>query len=83
MLPRQSPRSRWFFFGIFSTYWEIIKDDMKVMEEFFEKGVVNKITNATFICLIPKKKETIKIGEFRPTCLVTSLYKIMKKVLSL
>lgn len=83
MLPRQSPRSRWFFFGIFSTYWEIIKDDMKVMEEFFEKGVVNKITNATFICLIPKMKETIKIGEFRPPCPVTSLYKIMKKVLSL
>lgn len=56
---------------------------MKVMEEFFEKGVVNKITNATFICLIPKMKETIKIGEFRPPCPVTSLYKIMKKVLSL
>lgn len=45
--------------------------------------VINKITNATFICQIPRKKNSIKITDFRPTSLVTSLYKIIAKVLSL
>lgn len=39
-------------------------------------------TNASFICLIPRKEKSIKIGDFRPISLVTSLYKILAKVLS-
>lgn len=54
-----------------------------MIEESFERGVVKKITNVTSICLIPEKKESLKIGDFRPISLVTSLYKIIAKVLSL
>ena len=40
------------------------------------------INNATFITLVPKKRMTSKISDFRPISLVTSLYKIIAKVLS-
>ena len=52
--------------------------------EFHSKGMINKSTNATFITLVPKKKKrmTSKIFDFKPISLVTSLYKIIAKVLS-
>lgn len=34
---------------------------MDVFEEFHDKGIINKCTNATFIVLIPKKEE---VNEF-------------------
>ena len=64
--------------------WEIIKDDLlKVFKEFYDNGVVNARTNATYICLIPKKVNSISIKDFRPISLVSSSYKILAKVLSL
>ena len=55
----------------------------KVFDDFYEKGIINKITNVTHICLIPKKKDSIEISDFRPVSLVTSLYKLIAKVLPL
>ena len=39
-------------------------------------------SNATFIAMVPKKSQTFKISDYRPISLVTSLYKIIAKVLS-
>ena len=55
---------------------------MKFFKEFYENGVVNKCVNETYICLIPKKANSCKIKDFRPTSLVTSLCKILAKVLA-
>ena len=55
---------------------------MKVFQEFHSRGIVNQSTNATFIALVPKRSQTSKISDFRPISLVTSLYKIIAKVLS-
>ena len=65
----------------FQEGWEVIKDIMKVFREFFNNGLVNAKTNSTFICLIPKKLNSISIKDFRPINLVTSLYKVLAKVL--
>lgn len=54
---------------------------MKVFSEFFEGGVINGITNGTYICLIPKKQDSVKVKDFGPISLTISLYKIMAKVL--
>lgn len=63
--------------------WDTVKGDlMKVFNEFFEGGVINGITNETYICLIPKKQHATKVKDFRPISLITSLYKILAKVLS-
>lgn len=51
--------------------------------EFFERGVIGKGMNATFIVLVPKKEETRDFSNFRPISLVGSLYKIISKVLSI
>ena len=64
--------------------WVVIKNDvMGVFNEFFGKGIVNACTNSTYICLIPKKLSSLKLKDYRPISLVTSLYKILAKVLSL
>ena len=60
----------------------MVKEDlMKVFKEFHSRGIVNQSTNATFIALVPKKSQTSKILDFRPISPVTSLYKIIAKVL--
>ena len=67
---------------VFQKCWEVIKGDLiKVFAEFFENGVVNSRTNATLICLIPKKERFSRIKDLRPISLVTSLYIVLTKVL--
>ena len=66
--------------AVFQDCWEVVKGDL--LRVFYESGIVNLSSNATFICLIPKKVNAIRIGDFRPISLVTSLYKILGKVLS-
>ena len=64
--------------------WDIIKEDLiKVFAEFHKSGIINAKTNETYICLIPKKLNSISVKDFRPISLFTSLYKIIAKVLSL
>lgn len=68
----------------FQECWEILKRDlMEVFEEFYERGIISKGMNATFIVLIPKKEEASSFLDFRPISLVRSLYKIIAKVLSI
>ena len=50
---------------------------MRVFLEFHSNGIINQSTNATFIALVPKKSQTIKLSYSRPISLVTSLYKII------
>lgn len=64
--------------------WDILKGDvMRVMAEFYRNGVVNSITKETYIALAPKGGVVRKVGDLRPISLVTSLYKVISKVLSL
>ena len=55
---------------------------MRVFAEFHNSGIINQSTNASFIVLLPKKNMTKKISDFRRISLITSLYKIIAKVLS-
>ena len=55
---------------------------MRVFAEFHRSGIINQSTNASFIVLLPKKSLTKKILDFRPISLITTLYKIIAKVLS-
>ena len=42
--------------AVFQTKWNTVKTDiMKVFEEFYRSGIINGISNETYICLIPKK----------------------------
>ncbi|KAM2348663.1 hypothetical protein ACFX1X_012268 [Malus domestica] len=79
----KSPGPDGFSMQMFQHCWDILKKDiMKIMEEFFEKGIINAVTNETFICLIPKKSDSLKVTDYRPISLVTGLYKIIAKTLA-
>ena len=44
----------------------MVKGDlMKVFQELYSIGIINKSTNATSIALVPKKSPALKILDFR------------------
>ena len=50
--------------------------------EFFLNGKIGICMNSTFISPILEKERSIKVKDFRPISLVTSIYKIITKVLA-
>lgn len=50
---------------------------------FFYDGIIHKKTNATFIRLIPKKNNALKVSDFKPTSLVINKFMIIVKALFL
>ena len=72
-----------FSMAFFQSQWDTVKTDiMKVFKEFYKSGIINGITNETYICLIPKKLNSCRVKDFRPISLVTCLYKVIAKVLA-
>ena len=49
--------------------------------EFFRHGKLTKGLNSTFIALIPKVESPQRVADFCPISLVSSVYKILSKVL--
>ena len=47
---------------VFQSQWNILKRDiMKVFDEFYSSGIINEITNETYIRLIPKKLNSCRV----------------------
>ena len=79
----KAPGPDGFTLELYKTHWETMKDDvMRVFCKFAKDGVIHCVTNETYVCLIPKKANSSKVKDFRPISLVTSLYKIIAKLLS-
>ncbi|RVW17671.1 Transposon TX1 uncharacterized 149 kDa protein [Vitis vinifera] len=79
----KAPGPDGFTIAVFQECWDVIKEDLvRVFAEFHRSGIINQSTNASFIVLIPKKSLSKRISDFRPISLITSLYKIIAKVLS-
>ncbi|XP_026436394.1 uncharacterized protein LOC113334324, partial [Papaver somniferum] len=67
----------------FQKCWHFIKGYfMATVNKFCTTGNINSKHNSTFITLIPKKDHIETIKDCRPICLLTSVYKIIAKVLS-
>ncbi|RVW91468.1 Transposon TX1 uncharacterized 149 kDa protein [Vitis vinifera] len=79
----KAPGPDGFTIAVFQECWDVIKEDLvRVFAEFHRSGIINQSTNASFIVLIPKKSLSKRISDFRHISLITSLYKIIAKVLS-
>ncbi|RVW49587.1 Transposon TX1 uncharacterized 149 kDa protein [Vitis vinifera] len=79
----KAPGPDGFTIAVFQDCWEVIKEDLvRVFVEFHRSGIINQSTNASFIVLLPKKSMSRRISDFRPISLITSLYKIIAKVLA-
>jgi hypothetical protein len=58
------------------------KDLMNFLAEFHEKATLPKVVTASFFTLIPKKDHPQDLFDYRPICLIGSLYKILSKILA-
>ncbi|XP_026399042.1 uncharacterized protein LOC113294884 [Papaver somniferum] len=67
----------------FFNYWKFLKHDlMAVVHEFCTSGRIDTRHNSTFIALVPKRDSIETIKDCRPIFLLTSVYKIISKVLA-
>ncbi|MCI03311.1 LINE-1 reverse transcriptase like, partial [Trifolium medium] len=72
-----------FNFNFLKACWEIIKGDiMAFLFEFYNTASLPKAFTASFLALIPKKDHPQVLSDYRPICLVSSMYKILAKVLA-
>lgn len=55
---------------------------MPYMQEFHCRGKLSKSTGASFLTLIPKINGVECLKDFRPINLISSIYKILAKVLA-
>lgn len=63
--------------------WEFIKVDiMNALNHFHQHCHMIRWTNASFITLVPKKKEVTELRDYRPISLTGSIYQIAAKVLA-
>ncbi|CAJ2644735.1 unnamed protein product [Trifolium pratense] len=72
-----------FNFTFLKACWDIIKGDIiDFLHEFYNSAILPKAITASFLSLIPKKDHPQTLSDYRPICLVSSLYKILSKVLA-
>lgn len=69
--------------SFFQKCWDIIKLDLlEVMEEFYYLEEFYNHLNDTFIMLMPKCFDAKDLKDYRPISLLSSVYKIISKVLA-
>nr|GEV18059.1 RNA-directed DNA polymerase, eukaryota [Tanacetum cinerariifolium] len=79
----KSPGPDGFTFDFYRRFWNIIGNDVvEAVQFFFQHGKMAKGCNSTFIALIPKIPDANMVKDFRPTSLISSLYKVIAKVLA-
>ncbi|GLT51152.1 hypothetical protein SLA2020_245820 [Shorea laevis] len=55
---------------------------IQFVEEFQKNGKLVKGANASFVVLIPKKENPVKIEDYRPISLISCMYKVIAKLLA-
>ncbi|GKA30743.1 RNA-directed DNA polymerase, eukaryota [Tanacetum coccineum] len=79
----KSPGPDGFTFGFYKRFWDLIGNDVvAAVKSFFDSGYFSKGCNSSFITLIPKIPDAKLVKDFRPICLIGSLYKIISKILA-
>ncbi|GKV09210.1 hypothetical protein SLEP1_g20749 [Rubroshorea leprosula] len=81
--PTKSPGPDGFNFKFIKAMWEDIKQDIiGYIQEFHDRGKIEKGANASFIVLIPKIENPQRIEDYRPISLIGVMYKILAKLLA-
>ena len=79
----KAPGPDGFPLAFWSFSWDFVKAEvLGFFKEFHEQGKFVRSINATFLVLIPKKKNVADLKDLRPISLVGGLYKILAKVLA-
>ncbi|GJT38736.1 RNA-directed DNA polymerase, eukaryota [Tanacetum coccineum] len=79
----KAPGPDGFNFNFIKTFWNIIKIEFLECIRFFEtSGRLANRCNPSFIVLIPKRKDPLGFGNYRPISLIGCVYKIIYKILA-
>ena len=79
----KSPGPDGFNLNFVKESWEVFKEVIvEVMVIFHKSGCIPKGCNASFVALIPKVRDPVKLEQYRPISLVGVMYKIISKVLA-
>ncbi|CAJ2673212.1 unnamed protein product [Trifolium pratense] len=79
----KSPGPDGFNLIFFKVCWPIVKYDvMAFLREFHASVCLPKVVTASFLTVIPKKDHPQDLFDYRPICLIGSLYKILSKLLA-
>ncbi|XP_074266601.1 uncharacterized protein LOC141589880 [Silene latifolia] len=79
----KSPGPHGFSSAFFKASWDLVGPEFcTAVHAYFKNGRLSKQANATLIALIPKKKVSSTVMDFRPISYCTTFYKAISKVLS-
>ena len=79
----KAPGPNGFTLTFFQHCWEVVKVKvLNTIKEFYEYEEFERSLNSTFMVLIPIKVGASDVRDFRPICLLGSIYKIISKVLA-
>ncbi|XP_076930153.1 uncharacterized protein LOC143594820 [Bidens hawaiensis] len=79
----KAPGPNGFNFRFVKMFWPLLADDfVKIMQNFFDTGTINRGVGLSFITLIPKVKDTVGLNEYRSITLIGVISKVISKVLA-
>ncbi|GJV26852.1 hypothetical protein Tco_1383300 [Tanacetum coccineum] len=79
----KSPGPDGFTFEFFRKFWAVVGPDLcTAVEWFFDHGSFSIGCNSSFIALIPKTLDPKIVSDYRPICLIGSLYKVVTKIIA-
>ena len=79
----KAPGPNGFSMAFFQSCWCVLKIEIiAVFHDFHTQAVFEKSLNASFLALIPKKVDAVKVKDFQPISLVGGMYKIISNVLA-
>ncbi|KAJ9553924.1 hypothetical protein OSB04_017969 [Centaurea solstitialis] len=69
-------------FNFIKKHWSTIKHSfVEAVFHFERSGFIKKGCNASFVALVPKKRDPLELGDFRPISLLGCYYKVIAKIL--
>ena len=72
-----------FIMAFFQKCWSVVEKDVMALFDHFHRSLeFDRSLNASFLSLIPKKNNALNIKDFWPINLVSSVYKLLSKVLA-
>ena len=79
----RAPGPDGYTFKFLKTFWETIKGDIiNYVRHFEDNGHIANGCNSSFITLVPKCKDPLSLGDYRPVNLIGCMYKIVAKILA-
>ncbi|KAJ0797670.1 putative RNA-directed DNA polymerase [Helianthus annuus] len=79
----KAPGPDGFNFRFIKKFWSyFVQDFCAIFQYFFHNARINRGAGSSFITLIPKVKDPISLGDYRPINLIGTVSKILSKVLA-